>query len=164
MTRVYAAGPLGVSPATRRFHDEVLVPALAARGFEVLDPWAGGGAIEAALAVVDGDARRAALRAANAEVAEANASMISACDAVFAVLDGTDVDSGTAAEIGYACALGRPVVGWRGDLRSAGDNEGAVVNMQVQWFIEQSGGRIERTLDAALDALVAVVGGRPARG
>lgn len=160
MTRVYAAGPLGFSPATRRFHDEVLLPALVARGFEVLDPWVGDGAIEAALAVRDADARRVALRAANAEVAEANASMISACDAVFAVLDGTDVDSGTAAEIGYACALGRPVVGWRGDLRSAGDNEGAVVNLQVQWFIEHSGGRIERILDAALDALVAVAGER----
>jgi nucleoside 2-deoxyribosyltransferase len=157
--RVYAAGPLGFSAATRPFHDEVLVPALRARGFEVLDPWAGGAAIEAALAVPDPAARLEALRSANASVAEANASMIASCDAVFAVLDGTDVDSGTAAEIGYACALGRPVVGWRGDLRSAGDNEGAVVNLQVQWFVERSGGRIERTLEAALDALVEVAGG-----
>ena len=157
--RVYAAGPLGFSAATRPFHDEVLVPALRARGFEVLDPWAGGAAIEEALGLEEPAARLGALRAANASVAAANAAMIEACDAVFAVLDGTDVDSGTAAEIGYACALGRPVVGWRGDLRSAGDNEGAVVNLQVQWFVEASGGRIERSLEAALDALAEVVAG-----
>jgi nucleoside 2-deoxyribosyltransferase len=157
--RVYAAGPLGFSAATRPFHDDVLVPELRRRGFEVLDPWAGGAAIEAALALEGPeDARLAALRAANRTVGEANEAMLLACDGVFAVLDGTDVDSGTAAEIGFAAALGRPVVGWRSDLRSAGDNPGAVVNLQVEWFVERSGGRIERDLAAALDALAEVVG------
>ena len=35
--------------------------------------------------------------------------------AVVAVLDGADVDSGTAAEIGYAFARGKLIVGYRGD-------------------------------------------------
>lgn len=38
-------------------------------------------------------------------------------DVVVAVLDGPDVDSGTAYEIGYACAKGKPVVGLKTDLR-----------------------------------------------
>jgi nucleoside 2-deoxyribosyltransferase len=155
--RIYAAGPLGFSAATRPFHDDVLVPALRARGFEVLDPWAGGAAIAAALEVADPGAQLEALRAANRAVGAANEQMIRDADGVLAVLDGTDVDSGTAAEVGFAAALGTPVVGWRSDVRAAGDNAGAVVNLQVEWFVERSGGRIERTLDAALDALAAVV-------
>lgn len=157
MLRIYAAGPLGFSAASRPFHDDVLVPALRARGFDVLDPWTGGGAITAALALRDLHEQLAALRDANRSVGAANEDLIRSCDGVLAVLDGSDVDSGTAAEIGFAAALGKPVVGWRSDVRSAGDNPGAVVNLQVEWFVERSGGRIERTLEAALDALVEVL-------
>ena len=39
------------------------------------------------------------------------------CDAVVAVLDGADADSGTAFEMGYARALGKPIVGVRTDYR-----------------------------------------------
>lgn len=46
-----------------------------------------------------------------------------------------DVDSGTAAEIGFAYALGKPVVGWRSDCRQAGDNAASVVNLQVEHFL-----------------------------
>ncbi len=38
---------------------------------------------------------------------------------VVAVLDGCDVDSGTAWELGYAYALGRPLVGYLTDVRIA---------------------------------------------
>jgi len=76
---------------------------------------------------------------------------------VLALLDGSDVDSGTAAEIGYAAALARPVVGLRSDIRTAGDNEAAIVNLQVEWFIEASGGRLTGTLDTAVAALLALL-------
>jgi nucleoside 2-deoxyribosyltransferase len=39
------------------------------------------------------------------------------CDAMVAVLDGADADSGTAFEMGYAYALGKPMVGLRTDFR-----------------------------------------------
>lgn len=42
---------------------------------------------------------------------------LDACDVVVAVLDGPDADSGTAFEVGYAYALGKPVVGVRTDYR-----------------------------------------------
>jgi nucleoside 2-deoxyribosyltransferase len=42
---------------------------------------------------------------------------IDACDMVVAVLDGADVDSGVAFEVGYASARGKPVVGVRTDFR-----------------------------------------------
>ena len=59
-----------------------------------------------------------------------------------AVLDGADVDSGTAAEIGYAFARGKLIVGYRGDFRLSADNEGGTVNLQVEYFIRESGGTI----------------------
>jgi nucleoside 2-deoxyribosyltransferase len=58
------------------------------------------------------------------------------------VLDGTDVDSGSAAEVGYAFAKGKPILGYRGDFRLSADNEGSMVNLQVEYFIRQSGGDI----------------------
>ncbi|RLG57024.1 MAG: nucleoside 2-deoxyribosyltransferase [Hadesarchaea archaeon] len=38
-------------------------------------------------------------------------------DLLVAVLDGPDVDSGTAFEIGYASAIGKPVIGLKTDIR-----------------------------------------------
>lgn len=40
------------------------------------------------------------------------------CSSAFAVLDGVDVDSGTAWEIGYAYARGKPIIGLRTDFMS----------------------------------------------
>lgn len=42
---------------------------------------------------------------------------LDACDLVVAILDGPDVDSGTAFEVGYAYARGKAVVGVRTDFR-----------------------------------------------
>ena len=39
------------------------------------------------------------------------------CDAVIAILDGADSDSGTCIEIAYARAKGKPVIGVRTDFR-----------------------------------------------
>lgn len=48
-------------------------------------------------------------------------AMIDASDAVLAVLDGPDADSGTSLELGYAHARGVPVVGVRTDFRGGED-------------------------------------------
>ena len=94
----------------------------------------------------------------NRLVGQRNAELIRSVAGVLAILDGDDVDSGTAAEIGYAAALSRPVVGLRSDLRISGDNEATLVNLQVEWFVLESGGSLVTTLDDALAALRAAVG------
>jgi len=66
-----------------------------------------------------------------------------------------DVDSGTAAEIGYAYALGKRCYGLRTDFRLAGDNPGSIVNLQVQYFIEASGGSVQTTIEGLLGELAA---------
>jgi nucleoside 2-deoxyribosyltransferase len=42
-------------------------------------------------------------------------------DAVLAILDGADADSGTCIELGYAYARGKPIVGVRTDFRASED-------------------------------------------
>ena len=80
-----------------------------------------------------------------------NRQSIDASDALFAILDGVDVDSGTAAEIGYAFGRGKYISGLRTDFRLAGDNPGSIVNLQVEYFILESGGRIVTDIEAFVD-------------
>ena len=57
---------------------------------------------------------------------------IDACDVVVALLDGVQVDDGTAWEIGYAFAKGKSVVGIRTDFRNAGDTAHGKVNAMIE--------------------------------
>src|SRR5207245_427451 len=52
-------------------------------------------------------------------------------DVVLAVLDEADPDSGTCWECGYAYKLGRPIVGVRTDIRRAGDDQSASINLML---------------------------------
>jgi uncharacterized protein (DUF952 family)/nucleoside 2-deoxyribosyltransferase len=145
---IYVASPLGFSEPGSRYLSEVLHPALLVAGFSILDPWESGRLLIAA-------AGEAELSAINAALGAANAELIRRAAAVLAVLDGPDVDSGTAAEIGYASGLERPIVGLRTDFRMAGDNAAAPINLQVLHFIEARGGAFTTGLDAAVAALLA---------
>jgi nucleoside 2-deoxyribosyltransferase len=142
--KIYLAGPLGFSEVGREFHNRVLIPALKELGHEILDPWALTDPVklQAVLKQPYGRAKRNGWRKLNAEIGMNNKNAIDASDAIFAVLDGVDVDSGTASEIGYGFAVGKPILGYRGDLRLSADNEGCRVNLQVEFFIRQSGGEI----------------------
>ena len=149
--KVYVAGPLGFHEWGRIHHAEVLA-ALRQAGVEPLDPWRH--------PPPPGAPGSAELHESTRRYGAQNAVDVRGSDAVLAILDGADVDSGTAAEVGYACALGIPIVGLRTDLRRSGENDTVVVNLQVQWFVEASGGRIEQTLPAAVALVQELVAGR----
>jgi Nucleoside 2-deoxyribosyltransferase len=159
---LYVASSLGFAEGGRHFYYDRLLPLVARLGWRPIDPWAlTDDAVAARVrSLRPGPARLAAWRRLNARIGETNRRAIDRADAVLAVLDGADVDSGTAAEIGFACASGTPVVGYRGDDRPAGDNEGAVVNLQVEYFIRASGGSIVTTMAALGPALARVRPGR----
>lgn len=125
---------------TRLFYETELLVRLVNAGFEVLDPWKLPGGAPATDPV---DPMVIGLR---------NARMIHTAAVVLAVLDGTDVDSGTASEIGYAAARNKPVIGYRTDIRQSGE-DGAVVNLQVEYFIRATGGAITSSLDEAIEML-----------
>ncbi len=154
--RAYLASPLGFADSTRAFMAE-LVAAL--HPFvEVDNPWDfGGPALGAefarAHAIAGHDARRAALHAINMRIAAENEAAIRRCDLLVAVLDGVDVDSGTASEIGFAFGLGKRSFGLRTDSRLAGDNLGSQINLQVEYWIEASGGRVCTRLDEVVRAV-----------
>jgi nucleoside 2-deoxyribosyltransferase len=157
--KIYLAGPLGSSEAGRAYHDRTIVPEVKRLGHVPFDPWsddpppgvdAGFAAeirrlaleIKAAQAMAYGPARKQTWRKLNRRIGAKNQRLIDDSDMVFAVLDGTDVDSGTAAEIGYAFAKGKPILGYRGDFRLSADNDGSMVNLQVEYFIRASGGDV----------------------
>jgi len=155
-TRAYLASPLGFAASTTAFMAELK----ATLGALVIveNPWDFGGpelsaAFTQAHALIRHDQRRAALHALNSRIAAKNEEAIRRCDLVVAILDGVDVDSGTASEIGFAYGLGKPSLGLRTDSRLAGDNLGSVVNLQVEYWIETSGGVIVTSTAALVEAL-----------
>ncbi len=154
ISRIYLAGPLGFSEIGHLAKSD-LIRLLVVMDYEVIDPFALAPADEIALIrqLHSLDAQRAAWQNLNFRIGEINRKAIDDCDAVLAILDGTDVDSGTAAEIGYAYARGKPILGYRGDFRLAADNIGSTVNLQVEYFIVASGGSIVTKIADIFDAL-----------
>lgn len=151
MKRVYIASPLGFAASTTAFMND-LVERL--KGIvEIENPWDDLRFVDdfAEIATLESYSERVSrLEKINHELGKTNANRIDKSDAVLAILDGVDVDSGTAAEIGYAYAKGKRIYGLRTDFRLAGDNLGATVNLQVQYFIEASGGRVVTAVDSLL--------------
>jgi nucleoside 2-deoxyribosyltransferase len=152
---VYLAGPLGFFDAGRHYLASVLVPELERHGLHVVEPFA---VAAPAFAGVD-DKTDDDLAALNHVTGETNARLITDADVVLAVLDGPDVDSGTASEIGFAYASGTPIVGLLTDWRSASDNRAARVNLQVEYFINASGGDIVGSVDEAVVLVTSLADG-----
>jgi nucleoside 2-deoxyribosyltransferase len=133
--RCYVAGPLGFTEAGRDYYHRTYLPALA-EVVEPVDPWGLTSPEELAGAARDGRQRELALA-----IGRRNADAIRSCRLLVADLDGQELDSGTAAEVGYGAALGLICFGLRTDLRQIGE-AGVAVNLQVETFILDSGGLI----------------------
>ena len=144
--RCYVASPLGFTEGGRRYYADVYLPALSAV-VEVVDPWSLTSAEELARAADDGREREMAL-----EIGRRNAEAIRGCDLLVAYLEGQEPDSGTVAELGFAAGLGLVCFALRSDLRQAGE-PGVALNLQVEAFVEASGGRVCRTLAELVSAL-----------
>ena len=67
------------------------------------------------------------------EIFEKNEKAIQDADIVVAVIDGSDIDSGTAWEIGYAYGIGKPIIGLRTDFRTMGIE--GIVNLMIEQSI-----------------------------
>jgi nucleoside 2-deoxyribosyltransferase len=151
-SRCYVASPLGFTDSGREYYERVYLPALAAV-VEPVDPWALTTAQELADAGRQGRMRELALA-----IGRRNSEAIRSCVLLAAHLDGQEVDSGTAAEVGYGAAIGLTCFGLRTDLRQSGE-DGVAVNLQVESFIVDSGGLVA----ASLSELVRALAGAAAR-
>jgi nucleoside 2-deoxyribosyltransferase len=61
-----------------------------------------------------------------------NLENLEKCQLMIAVLDGPQVDDGTAWEMGYHYARGREILGIRTDFRRAGERDRSIVNAMIQ--------------------------------
>jgi hypothetical protein len=133
--RCYVASALGFTEAGAYYYEHAFLPALR-EAVRPVDPWALTTAKELADARAGRREREFAL-----EVGARNAEAIRSCTLLVAHLDGQEVDSGTAAEVGFGAALGLRCFGLRSDLRQSGE-PGVSVNLQVEHFIVASGGTV----------------------
>ncbi len=72
---------------------------------------------------------------------------IERCNCVVALLDGTQVDDGTAWEIGYAYAKGLPIYGIRTDFRHAGETQHSTVNSMIEGCLSGLVRRVEELVE-----------------
>ena len=143
-TKIYVTGPLGFSEAGRMFYYEKLIPTIEKFGYKVINPWkqTPDEVTEPVFSMPYGEEKREELKKMNKIIGENNVKAIEESTGMVAVLDGSDVDSGTSSEIGYAAALDKPIIGYKGDFRISSENEGGIVNLQIEYFIRNSGGTI----------------------
>lgn len=76
---------------------------------------------------------------------EADITALKKSDVVVAVLDGVDVECGVAFEIGYAAALGKPIIGLKTDRRtfSSVEDVNLIVEVPVKGIYKSVEGVIE---------------------
>jgi nucleoside 2-deoxyribosyltransferase len=148
MPAIYLASPLGFALEHKSYLERVKTHLLQLKCL-VFDPWSlhFGEAIREASQIENYYDRVAAFARIARDIGAANESELISSEILLAVLDGTEVDSGTAAEVGFAAALGKKCYGLRTDWRDSGDFIGLPVNLQVLWFIERSGGRLFRRIE-----------------
>ncbi len=81
------------------------------------------------------------------------------CEAVVAVMDGVDPDSGTAWECGYAYARSKPIVTFRSDFRKPGETRGVSFNLML-WCSAQDHVELPLcTVDEAVAAIAEALAG-----
>lgn len=147
--KIYLASPLGFSPEYSGYRERIKEK-LRQLGCHVLDPWGENQfPAEIARAAEIGMARdrEEALSEIAMRIGRSNEVLIREADSLLAVLDGLEVDSGTASEVGFAAALGKRAYGLRTDWRDSGDFPGLAFNLQVLHFITSTGGRLFRSVE-----------------
>lgn len=151
----YIASPLGFSEAGRLWYEGVLKPKLRSINIEIIDPWGltKKEQIDAVQAMQFGTEQREAWKDLDLVIGRHNMEGLDRADMVIAILDGVDVDSGTASEIGYAAGKGKFIEGYRGDFRLSADNIGSIVNLQVEYFIRSHNGDISFTVEDLVESL-----------
>jgi len=139
--KIYIASPLGFSEIGKKFLYGKIIPIIECAGYQVIDPWklTPDNLIKSVLDLPLGEERKNKFVELDKIIGKNNEQGIRKSTGLFAVLDGVDVDSGVASEIGFAAALEKPILGYRNDFRLASENEGAIVNIQVEYFIKNNG-------------------------
>ena len=127
----YVASPSGFAESTRYWYEEKLLP-LIRTYVDVVDPWA----VDPTNILEASDEVRPGLWL---DLGDHHYDTIRDVDMMVAILDQEPPDNGTVAEVAWAAAHGKPVIGYRNDLRSNGE-EGLPYNLMIGAAIRRSGG------------------------
>ena len=146
--RAYVAGPSGFNEAGRLFLRRRMIPAVRLAGFLVVNPWrlTDPAVIKWAQNARSGKVRLTRWLEVNHLIGKNNDLGIRRSHIVVANLD--EVDSGTSCEVGIAAGTDKIIIGYRSDFRPAGDNPEAIANVQLEYYIRESGGEIYRSLSS----------------
>jgi nucleoside 2-deoxyribosyltransferase len=91
-------------------------------------------------------------------IASTNIETLAGADIILACLDGVDADSGTSFEVGYARALGKPVLAYRSDLRqSEADGVNAMLRYGCTQYVRASA--LDTTFEHLADELAKQLSG-----
>jgi nucleoside 2-deoxyribosyltransferase/predicted secreted protein len=88
-----------------------------------------------------GDDSPARSKEEQAQIFSGNLKALEKADLIVAIIDGADADSGTAWEMGYAYAHGKPVIALRTDFRRSGNYE------KVNLMLEESSAVVISTVE-----------------
>ena len=146
--KVYLSTGLGFNKWGKTYMDQVLVPKLLEAGMDPINPWylVNSEEKERVFSMPTGPERDLAEKALRTKVAASNRIGIDMCHVLIAVLDGLNLNPGTIAELSYAVGKGKVVFAWRANTLEFAD-EKAPLNLQVEYFIEHSGGQMVTDLD-----------------
>jgi nucleoside 2-deoxyribosyltransferase len=138
---LYIASNLGFSESGRYFLYNSLIPLVKDTGFSILDPWklTPEELIKNALKIRNEEKRRTKLVKINKIIGRNNEIAIRKSSGILAIIDGQEIDSGVAGEIGFAYGLEKPIIAYRNDFRQSGENSGTIINLQLEYFISKRG-------------------------
>lgn len=150
---VYSSNALGISREGRKYLRKTLLPELKKiDGLEVIDPW------NSIISLPESeipDPLPSISEAERMKIGADNFAMIDRSDLVLANIDGKDVDSGVGAEIGYAYARGKTIIGYY--LESKNGAAPMPENIQIESPIIFSGGTVVGGISAVLETLKKII-------
>jgi nucleoside 2-deoxyribosyltransferase len=80
------------------------------------------------------------------EIFQANLKALSEAEIMVALLDGPQVDDGTAWEVGFFFSRGKKILGLRTDFRRAGERENSRVNLMIECSCQGIASSLEELL------------------
>ena len=142
----YVASPCGFAESTKRWYKDLLDQLR--NNVDIVDPWEEN--VDPILALPAEQRRDSWI-----ELGIKHYGKIDKCDLVVAILDQEPPDNGTVCEIAHAAAAPKPipVIGYRGDTRTSGE-DGVPVNLMILAAIRLSGGEYTTSVPDLVAAVI----------
>jgi nucleoside 2-deoxyribosyltransferase len=89
------------------------------------------------------------------QIFQINTHALDQCNIMVAILDGPQVDDGTAWEMGFHFSRGRKIIGIRTDFRKAGETNSSKVNAMIERSCQEIVGSLDDLISALEEILEA---------